>query len=98
MMQVLAELGIRLQDMIAGFTGGVCYAFAMRQSGPWEVVGSVVLGTFTANYLGEYVAKITQLGLGAASFVTGLGAMALCQGIIAGAKRWRLPGASGGNP
>lgn len=84
------DLGFKLQEAIAGFAGGVVYALVMKQTKPLEAVSSVVVGTLTANYLTDYVAR--QVGFDGAGmgFLTGLIAMALCQGIIAGAKAFKL--------
>lgn len=89
-MSMLSEMGIRLADSLAGFAGGVAYVCVMRGLPAWTAVGTVVLGTLTANYLGEHVAKVTSLNQGAAGFVTGLGAMAICQGIIKASRAWRV--------
>ena len=93
----LVEMGIRLADMIAGFWGGVVYVFVTRNTKPTEAVGCVIVGAATANYLSEYVSSLSGGAIkpGASGFVTGLIAMALCQGIIAGARRWKGPSFQG---
>jgi hypothetical protein len=78
----LLELGIKLPDLIAGFAGGVVNAFVFNRAAPWAVIGSILVGGFTANYLGEPVARMIGMSLGASSFVVGLGGMALCQALV----------------
>ncbi len=90
---LLRELGIKMPDLVAGFAGGLVNAIAFKRSTPWSALGSVVVGALTANYLSEFVGRFIGAPGGAAAFVTGLAGMALCQGLIDAAKRWR-PGAS----
>lgn len=75
--------------MVAGFCGGVSYVFVARKITPMQAVGSIIVGTFTANYLGELVAKMTTLGPSAAGYVTGLAAMGICQGVLEAVDQWR---------
>lgn len=84
------DLGIKLQQAIAGFAGGMVYALVMKQTKPIEAVSSVVVGTLTANYLTDYVAARIGLDGPGMGFLTGLIAMAICQGIIAAAKTIRI--------
>lgn len=86
---VLRELGLKIPDIIAGFFGGVVNALVFRRSDPWAIVGSVVVGALTANYLTTTVAGYLGANAGAAGFVVGLAGMAICQGIVASAKTWR---------
>ncbi len=86
---LLVEFGIRVNDLIAGFAGGVVNAFVFRRSEPWSVIGSMVVGAFTANYLTEPVSKYLGTGSGPAGFIVGLAGMAICQGIVEAAKSWR---------
>lgn len=89
-MEHLADFGLRITSAIAGFCGGVTYVFVTKNTKPFEAIGSVVVGSLTANYLGTHVANLTSLAEAPAGFVTGLCAMAMCQGIIAGGRRFRL--------
>ncbi len=75
------DLGLNVQDMIAGFAGGVVHAFAFRPTDPVAQVGSVILGTLTANYLGPEVAHYVGgwISNGAAAFLVGMSAMAIVQ-------------------
>jgi predicted MFS family arabinose efflux permease len=88
----LEELGLNAGRLIAGFCGGVVHAFVFRQTEPLAVVGSVLTGTLTANFLGiaagHYIG--TWFGDGGSAFIVGLSAMAICQGIVA-AIRIKFP-------
>ena len=94
MRDLLRELGFRAPDLIAAFWGGVVSIFFLRQVTPWQAVGTVIAGTFTGHYLGEYAAKIFGLSPGASAFLVGITAMATLQGVIEAARRWRptMPG------
>lgn len=90
--QILTDLGINLKIAIAGFWGGVCNAFVLRTANPKELAGSIIVGLFTANYLGQVAVKyigdwVGELGSG---FIVGLSAMAICQGILAASKLWKF--------
>lgn len=97
---LLREIGIKIPDLIAGLSGGIVNAFVFKRSDPWSIIGSVVVGALTANYLSPIVATYVGTGNGAAAFIVGLAGMAICQGIVEGAKNWRIvsPGSKpGGN-
>jgi len=85
----LHELGIRIPDLVAGFAGGVVNAFVFRRADPLSIIGSVVVGALTANYLGEPVAKLIGTTQPVAAFLVGIGGMAFVQGLIEGMKGWR---------
>lgn len=90
--QFLTDMGIQLKLAVAGFWGGVGHVFATKNVTLFQALGSVVLGTVTANYLGQiavtYVGNwIGELGSG---FVVGLCAMLICQRLIALATSWKL--------
>lgn len=84
----LSDLGLSAPRLIAGFAGGLLYAFVVKEREPWAVVGSVVAGALTANFLGDAVAHYVPgwVGPGGISFFTGLTAMAICQGLVAMVK------------
>lgn len=79
----LEELGFNAQRLVAGFAGGVVAALALKLKTPSAAVGSVVVGTLTANFLGpaalHYLPDWLSSG---ATFIVGLSAMVICQGII----------------
>lgn len=83
------QIGVSVPDLIAGFSGGIVNAFVFKRGEPWAIVGSVVVGALTANYLGPVIGHYTGTSGGAAAFVTGLAGMALCQGIVNAARDWR---------
>jgi hypothetical protein len=85
----LYDLGLRLPDLIAGFAGGVVNALVFHRAEPLSIVTSTVVGALTANYLGEPSSHVTGLSEGASSFVVGLAAMAITQGIMTAVQQWR---------
>ena len=88
----LSILGIHLQDLVAGFAGGVANAFVFKKSKPWAIIGSIVVGGFAANYLGSTVTKILGTSEGTSAFIIGLAGMAICQGIVESAGSWNILG------
>ena len=89
---LLVTTGIKIQDITAGLAGGIVNAFVFKRSNPFAVVGSMVVGSFTANYLGEAASKFTGTSEGAASFIVGLCGMAVCQIIADAVSKWRPRG------
>lgn len=85
----LAEIGLRVPDLVAGFMGGVVNALIFRKSDPWSFVASVVVGGLASNYLSSPVGHYIGTTAPTTGFVVGLGGMALCQGIVEAAKSWR---------
>lgn len=91
-------MGIQLQDLVAGLSGGIVNAFVFKRSDPWSIIGSVVVGALTANYLSGPVGRYTGTTGGAAAFIVGLAGMAICQGIVQAAKQWKPSLPSKENP
>jgi len=89
-------LGLRIPDLIAGFAGGVVNSFVFRHGEPWAVIGSMIVGALTANYLGEPTARLLNLSEGASSFLVGVAGMAIVQGIVSAAQNYRFNLPSGG--
>lgn len=87
----LRDLGIRVQDIMAGLAGGVVNAFVFKRANPAAIIGSIVVGALTANYLGDIATHYTGASGGAASFIVGLCAMAICQGLVEVASTWKFP-------
>lgn len=90
------ELGLRLTEAIGAFFGGVCYSILVQARKPAEIVGYVVVGTATGNYMGDAVVKMMmvlpsglQLGEGGTGFLTGLVAMGICQAIVTFGRKWK---------
>lgn len=97
MKELLAELGLKLPDLFAGFCGGVVNAFVFRKANAWDVIGSVVVGMLTANYLSSPAAQIIGTSGPPTAFIVGLCGMAICQGLFTAARKWRpaLPNGGG---
>lgn len=85
----LLSLGIHTNDLIAGFCGGVVNAFVFKRANPASIIGSMIVGALTANYLNEPIGRYLGTGSGATAFIVGLAGMAICQGIVEAAKSWR---------
>lgn len=86
MNELFLHYGIDLKLIIAGFMGGVVHTFFFKQTDPYTVIGSVVSGMFTANFMGPVLANATGYSIGTCGFVAGFGAMALCQGAVSAIK------------
>lgn len=86
---IWVELGIRKADIVAGLAGGIVNAFVFKRSDPWSIIGSVIVGAFSANYLTEPVGHMIGTSGGTTAFIVGLAGMAICQGIVEAAKSWR---------
>lgn len=86
---ILVQLGIKLPDLVAGFGGGVVNAIIFKRADPVSIIGSMIVGALTANYLSESFSHYLGTGQGASAFIVGLAGMAICQGIIEAAKSWR---------
>ena len=80
----LEEFGLNARYLVAGFAGGVVHAIVFKARDKTAVVGSVVVGMLTANYLAPPAAHYVGdwLGEGGSGFVVGLTAMAICQGVF----------------
>ena len=84
----LAALGLHIQDMVAGFAGGVVNSFVFKKSNPYAIIGSIVVGGLAANYLGALVSSALGTSAGTSAFIVGLAGMAICQGIVESAGSW----------
>lgn len=89
------DFGIKLPDLVAGFAGGIVNSFVFNRSDPKSIVGSMIVGALTANYLGEPATKIIGTSANTSAFIVGLAGMAICQGIVEAAKKYRPPGIGG---
>lgn len=85
----LISLGIKMPDLVAGFAGGVVNAFVFKRSDPVSIIGSMIVGALTANYLSGPIGHYVGTGPGASAFIVGLAGMAICQGIVEAAKSWK---------
>lgn len=89
------SLGINFHDLLAGFAGGVVNTIVFKRVDPFSIIGSIIVGGLTANYLSEVAAKYTGTSVGSTAFIVGLCGMAICQGIVEAVKKWRPASASG---
>jgi uncharacterized membrane protein YeaQ/YmgE (transglycosylase-associated protein family) len=87
--EFMLDLGVKLPDLVAGFAGGVVNAFVFKRGTPAGIIGSVVVGALTANYLGDNAARFVGSGPGTSAFIVGLAGMAICQGLVEAIQRWR---------
>lgn len=85
---LLIQLGIKTADMLAGFSGGVVSAIVLKRSDPWSIIGSVIVGGLTSNYLTEPFSHYLGTTQGTSGFLVGLAGMMICQGIIKAAATW----------
>lgn len=81
----MQDLGLNASRMVAGFAGGLLYSLAIRDRDPKSIVASIIAGAITANYLTDATTHYVPnwVGAGGVSFLTGLAAMTICQGIVA---------------
>ena len=75
--------------LLAGFCGGLVKALVTTKPDPWNVLGSVVIGALTANYLSPLVAKSLGTSGGVTPFLVGLGAMWISQAAIGFFQKWQ---------
>lgn len=76
---MLLFLNIHIQDIIAGFAGGICISFANLETGPYKIIRNIVVGGLLANYLGDWLAGVLQMPVGRADFIIGLSGTWFCQ-------------------
>lgn len=87
---LLTDLGLNLRDLLGGFAGGVVNALVFTRTSPWAAVVSMLIGALTANYLTDAAVSIVGLSAKPASFIVGLGGMAICQGILGAIRNYRF--------
>lgn len=93
----LTVLDVSLRDLLGGFAGGVVNALVFTRTSPWTAVGSMVVGALTAAYLTDIAVHVTGISPKPASFIVGLGGMAICQGIVGAVKNYKFGGALSNN-
>ncbi len=83
-MAALEDWGFTAKLLSAGFAGGVVHVFVFKQTDARAVVGSILTGTLTANFLAPAASHYigNWLGDGGTAFIVGLSAMVICQGIV----------------
>lgn len=92
----LEDLDLNAKLLVAGFAGGVVHAVVFKQTSPSAVIGSVLTGTLTANFLAPVASHYLGdwVNSGGCAFIVGLTAMAICQGVV-GIVTARLKGIGG---
>lgn len=90
MHELLSALHLHAPDLMAGLFGGLVASFFDRNSRPWHIVGSVVIGMFTGNYLAAAIGEIIPSAHEAPAFVAGLVGRELCKRWINAAKHGNM--------
>lgn len=90
---MLGAIDVSVRDLLGGFAGGVVNAFVFTRTSPGTAVGSMVVGALTAAYLTDAAVALTGVSQKPASFIVGLGGMAICQGIVAAIRNYKFGGA-----
>ena len=77
----LDDLGLNAVRLIGGFCGSVVHIFTAKQFQPVALLGSVVIGTLTANFLGPAAQHYAPTWLGdyGSSFLVGYCAIIILQ-------------------
>jgi hypothetical protein len=81
-------LGLDIKNIVAGISGGLSIAYAMRKPKPWELVSGMVVGGLTANYVGPSVSEWTGLPILMAAFFVGVAAKWICLRLLAAIECW----------
>lgn len=95
-------LGFKTGHFVAGVAGGVVRALLV--GGGWlSAITSVLVGSLTSSYLTPTVYAYVQMfpfrtDEYATSFLLGLTAMLLCEGVMYRAKKWRSDPVIPGRP
>lgn len=87
---LFAMLGVKVPNMFAGLAGGIVGAWVTRAAGVATILGYIVCGALTANFLASPALHILPdwVGEGGAGFIIGLGAMAICASILGAIAKW----------
>ncbi len=87
----LASIGLHIRDIVAGLAGGLINTILFRESRPWKIVGSIIVGGLAANYVGPPITKLLGTSPEPSAFFVGLAGMAICRNIIKAAISWEPP-------
>lgn len=93
--QGLKSLGLDVSYLVAGFCGGLVAVFVRKQTAPFDALGTVVVGTLTANYIGVGIVGNYIGGELPTRFVVGLCGIAVCTTIGKVIEKWRPKWANG---
>jgi hypothetical protein len=88
MFNCFAGLGLHLDLLVAGFSGGICGAYAARKGTPLDIIGSIVVGGLTANYLSATISNFLGTVVLVPAFAIGLAGVPICQKIIKSVDLW----------
>lgn len=87
----LVALGLKVPNMLAGAAGGAVNSLYITRVGPLAMVGSIISGALTANYLADmaagYISHVVEVNELGSAFLVGLGGMAVTQGIVSAIAR-----------
>jgi hypothetical protein len=86
--EIFDAIGFNVKLVIAGFAGSVVKVLYDKSISPWDVLGSVIGGTFCANYLGAAAVKVTNLPDLPTGFIMGLLGMWTVQFALSKAKAY----------
>lgn len=89
-------LGVKLAHLVAGFFGGLVRAIIHPDRSITYTIGATIVGALTAGYLTPVALPLAERWFGSdpsfggsVGFVVGLCGIALTDGIVKMAKRWR---------
>nr|WP_321459575.1 hypothetical protein [uncultured Cohaesibacter sp.] len=90
-------LGVKLAHLVAGFFGGLVRAIINPHGSKAYTVGATICGTLTAGYLTPIAVPLvvryfgaSAVGVeGAVGFLMGLCGLAIAEGIVTLARRWK---------
>lgn len=78
----LMKFGFDLKILIAGLAGGIVHTFFFKQTDPYTVIGSILSGLLTANFIAPWVAELIKVSPSTTGFILGFGAMSIMQGLV----------------
>jgi hypothetical protein len=85
-----AYVEFSLRDFVAGVAGGVVHAIKHKDADPWSIIGSVVAGGLSANYIAVPLGKLIGINPGVSGFIIGMAWPAIHSSIIESVATWRL--------
>jgi hypothetical protein len=88
---ILSDIGFDYRYLTAGFCGGFVNMAYFRKSKPKNVLGLILAGGLTANYLHPMTMHFLGTTAITASFITGMAGNAFCHGLMEAVKMWASP-------
>ena len=89
----LDAIGVVPGHAVAGFAGSLVNVFLFKSLAPVDFLGALVIGTFTAIYMGRFLSDTTHLPVEFVCFGLGAGGAPLLAQLLA-FIRGKLPGGS----